>query len=65
MCMHLKYGGLTPDVTGNFKIDVLKREYTSIHLGGSCNIIVYLMDWEVYFLFFVRHTPLNCFMNLL
>ena len=51
MCVHFKNGGLTRDVTGNFRVDVLKRECTSINLGGSCNINVYLMDWEVVFLF--------------
>ena len=58
--MHFKYGGLTNDVTGNFKLDVLKREFTSIILGGPCDMIVYLMDWEVNF-FFCKVDPLNLF----
>ena len=42
--MHFNYGGVTRDVTENFKLDVLKREFTSIIFDGSCNIIVNLMD---------------------
>ena len=37
--MHFKHGGLTRDVTGNCKLDVLKGEFTSIFLGGSCTIV--------------------------
>ena len=59
--MHLKYGGLTRDVTGHFKLDVLKREFTSIILGGLCNIFLYLMDWEVIFDFFCKAYPLKLF----
>ena len=40
MCMHLKYGGLTRDVTGKFKPDVFKGEFTSISLGGSGTIVL-------------------------
>ena len=39
MCMHFKFGQLTRDVTGNFKLDVLKAEFTSIILGGSCTMV--------------------------
>ena len=39
MCMHFKYGGLTRDDTGKFNLDVHKGEFTSIILGGSCNIV--------------------------
>ena len=33
--MHFKHGGLTRDVTLDFKLDVFKGELTSIILGGS------------------------------
>ena len=39
MCMHFKYGGLTRDVTGSFKLNVFKGDFTSIVLGGSCTIV--------------------------
>ena len=61
MCMHFKYGGLTHDVIENFKLDVLKRGFTSIILSGPCNIIAYLIDWEVFFIFFCKAYPLKLF----
>ena len=39
MFKHFKYGGLTRDVTGNFKLDVLKGEFASIFLSGTCTIV--------------------------
>ena len=39
MCVHFKYSVLTRDVTGNFKLDVFKGEFTSTILGGSGNIV--------------------------
>ena len=39
MCLHFKFGGLTRDVRGNFKVDVFKGEFTSIILGGSGTIV--------------------------
>ena len=39
MCMHLKYGGLTRDITGNFRLDVFKGDFASIVLGGSGTIV--------------------------
>ena len=59
--MHFKCSGLTRDVTGNFKLYALKQEFTTIILDGSCNIVVYLMDWEVIFLFFSKAYPLKLF----
>ena len=39
MCVHFKYGGLSRGVTGTFKPDVFKGEFTSINLSGSGTIV--------------------------
>ena len=39
MCKNFNYGELTRDATGNFKLDVFKRKFTPIILGGSGTIV--------------------------
>ena len=39
MCIHSKCSRLTSDVTGSFKLGVIKGDFTSILITGSCTVV--------------------------
>ena len=65
MLMHFKCGGVTRHVTGSFKLDVFKGDYTSMILGGSCTKVDTSCNEMQSSFVFVGRLTLNYFMNLL
>ena len=60
MYMDFKYGWLIRDVTECFTFHVFNWVFTFIIWGGSCNILLYFMYWEIIF-FFCKTSPHKLF----